>query len=135
MNVFFFSSRRRHTRWTGDWSSDVCSSDLAAEAEVAERIPTHNCHDLCPPKKLRRLRVFRIDDFCIFHIRTTGTRGTAGTFGTTVLGIERLRDGVRRVLQILGRLLDRLEVFALRERPDLGNRRLHAAQIADRELL
>src|SRR6267154_3019238 len=28
--VFFFSSRRRHTRWTGDWSSDVCSSDLEA---------------------------------------------------------------------------------------------------------
>src|SRR5438876_12181817 len=30
MFVFFFSSRRRHTRWTGDWSSDVCSSDLEA---------------------------------------------------------------------------------------------------------
>src|SRR5690348_18318640 len=28
---FFFSSRRRHTRWTGDWSSDVCSSDLHAK--------------------------------------------------------------------------------------------------------
>src|ERR1039457_7421748 len=27
--VFFFSSRRRHTRLQGDWSSDVCSSDLA----------------------------------------------------------------------------------------------------------
>src|SRR5574341_1312536 len=26
---FFFSSRRRHTRLVGDWSSDVCSSDLA----------------------------------------------------------------------------------------------------------
>src|SRR5438105_14526366 len=26
---FFFSSRRRHTRSTRDWSSDVCSSDLA----------------------------------------------------------------------------------------------------------
>src|SRR5437870_6670061 len=26
---FFFSSRRRHTRWPRDWSSDVCSSDLA----------------------------------------------------------------------------------------------------------
>src|SRR5437762_14358745 len=25
---FFFSSRRRHTRYIGDWSSDVCSSDL-----------------------------------------------------------------------------------------------------------
>src|SRR5207253_7131861 len=29
---FFFSSRRRHTRWPRDWSSDVCSSDLLAEA-------------------------------------------------------------------------------------------------------
>src|SRR3712207_8703814 len=27
---FFFSSRRRHTRYWRDWSSDVCSSDLAA---------------------------------------------------------------------------------------------------------
>src|SRR5436189_3112714 len=27
---FFFSSRRRHTRYIGDWSSDVCSSDLRA---------------------------------------------------------------------------------------------------------
>src|SRR6266581_442169 len=26
--AFFFSRRRRHTRWTGGWSSDVCSSDL-----------------------------------------------------------------------------------------------------------
>src|SRR5437660_839909 len=27
---YFFSSRRRHTRWPRDWSSDVCSSDLIA---------------------------------------------------------------------------------------------------------
>src|SRR5690606_40173791 len=27
--IFFFSSRRRHTRFSRDWSSDVCSSDLA----------------------------------------------------------------------------------------------------------
>src|SRR5690348_17794324 len=33
---FFFSSRRRHTRWTGDWSSDVCSSDL----ECRHRLPS-----------------------------------------------------------------------------------------------
>src|SRR5690348_4578985 len=31
--LFFFSSRRRHTRWTGDWSSDVCSSDLERRAD------------------------------------------------------------------------------------------------------
>src|SRR6516164_10730111 len=29
---FFFSSRRRHTRWNCDWSSDVCSSDLDVNA-------------------------------------------------------------------------------------------------------
>src|SRR5439155_18979741 len=31
---FFFSSRRRHTRWPRDWSSDVCSSDLQSPAGV-----------------------------------------------------------------------------------------------------
>src|SRR5256885_2878499 len=41
---FFFSSRRRHTRLQGDWSSDVCSSDLidrdaARLAEVQARFP------------------------------------------------------------------------------------------------
>src|SRR5256885_3141614 len=30
IDAFFFSSRRRHTRLQGDWSSDVCSSDLLA---------------------------------------------------------------------------------------------------------
>src|SRR6266568_7850168 len=30
MLFFFFSSRRRHTRWNCDWSSDVCSSDLTS---------------------------------------------------------------------------------------------------------
>src|SRR3712207_8200263 len=32
---FFFSSRRRHTRYWRDWSSDVCSSDLRAVTTVA----------------------------------------------------------------------------------------------------
>src|SRR5690625_5800857 len=31
--VFFFSGRRRHTRWPRDWSSDVCSSDLPLEVD------------------------------------------------------------------------------------------------------
>src|SRR5207253_5992818 len=42
--LFFFSSRRRHTRWPRDWSSDVCSSDLnakrmSAAAEILDRVP------------------------------------------------------------------------------------------------
>src|SRR2546422_6247870 len=33
-SLFFFSSRRRHTRCSRDWSSDVCSSDLLAEGRA-----------------------------------------------------------------------------------------------------
>src|SRR5207248_3302892 len=37
LDFFFFSSRRRHTRSYGDWSSDVCSSDYRAAAPPYER--------------------------------------------------------------------------------------------------
>src|SRR5256885_12418745 len=36
---FFFSSRRRHTRLQGDWSSDVCSSDLISKKASLVRSP------------------------------------------------------------------------------------------------
>src|SRR5437764_14777269 len=39
MLVFFFSSRRRHTRYIGDWSSDVCSSDLSCARREAASSP------------------------------------------------------------------------------------------------
>src|SRR5256885_3743357 len=38
---FFFSSRRRHTRLQGDWSSDVCSSDLETAFSLM-RPPGHH---------------------------------------------------------------------------------------------
>src|SRR5256885_4871900 len=52
---FFFSSRRRHTRLQGDWSSDVCSSDLLLRRKILEmawfhstirkrRLPVHIDH-------------------------------------------------------------------------------------------
>src|SRR3712207_2504691 len=44
MIFFFFSSRRRHTRYWRDWSSDVCSSDLAngeVEEDAAVRLMQH----------------------------------------------------------------------------------------------
>src|SRR5689334_23572012 len=37
---FFFSSRRRHTRWNCDWSSDVCSSDLYEFVNANSHVPT-----------------------------------------------------------------------------------------------
>src|SRR5437762_12369722 len=53
---FFFSSRRRHTRYIGDWSSDVCSSDLERILRVhvpravnPEALAGHELDDLQPP--------------------------------------------------------------------------------------
>src|SRR6266487_3872436 len=48
--IFFFSSRRRHTRWTGDWSSDVCSSDLLAVREWFSVLVAGD-PDAKPPRK------------------------------------------------------------------------------------
>src|SRR3712207_8679682 len=36
--LLFFSSRRRHTRYWRDWSSDVCSSDLRLEGLLVEQV-------------------------------------------------------------------------------------------------
>src|SRR3712207_8109074 len=54
--VFFFASRRRHTRYWRDWSSDVCSSDLA---------------------------IWRID--CFIGPSSTATRGTTITDASACL--------------------------------------------------
>src|SRR5690606_40936841 len=53
---FFFSSRRRHTRFSRDWSSDVCSSDLEFpllphRQWVAKRLVLEN-GGVCPPSLL-----------------------------------------------------------------------------------
>src|SRR6266581_1692634 len=56
---FFFSSRRRHTRWTGDWSSDVCSSDLypflavTAEKRIPPMAVMPSPLPQAPPKDVR----------------------------------------------------------------------------------
>src|SRR5256886_15600213 len=56
MYFFFFSSRRRHTRFDCDWSSDVCSSDLKLGRSL-ERFA-----------RLRRLAP-RDDDITVAHAR------------------------------------------------------------------
>src|SRR5205085_12664462 len=44
--VFFFSSRRRHTRFDCDWSSDVCSSDLLPMPVLPTWVTRHKSRDL-----------------------------------------------------------------------------------------
>src|SRR5882762_2510051 len=51
-NFFFFSSRRRHTRFKCDWSSDVCSSDLSSRRSVS--LPNGPARPLLPTT-LRRV--------------------------------------------------------------------------------
>src|SRR5690606_28014592 len=52
MSFFFFSSRRRHTRFSRDWSSDVCSSDLATSSVTSR---AQNCA-LPPSARMRSAR-------------------------------------------------------------------------------
>src|SRR5437762_7063081 len=58
---FFFSSRRRHTRYIGDWSSDVCSSDLSrrkrGEAHMDLRYPS-----VAPPSTGSAIPVMKLAD-------------------------------------------------------------------------
>src|SRR5207248_6820728 len=44
---FFFSSRRRHTRSYGDWSSDVCSSDLFHAQYGLEKVAAGDMTAIC----------------------------------------------------------------------------------------
>src|SRR5256885_8607657 len=57
---FFFSSRRRHTRLQGDWSSDVCSSDLEL-APVNQAVLQH-----LPPEHVE-VEIWRADALEVRH--------------------------------------------------------------------
>src|SRR2546429_7762814 len=71
-SVFFFSSRRRHTRCSRDWSSDVCSSDLRA----APRGPVAGRRAL-----LEERRGDREDALCRDHRRSGAGGGVQNAAG------------------------------------------------------
>src|SRR5260370_36718632 len=77
MSVFFFSSRRRHTRFKCDWSSDVCSSDLrnthglknADERTLAEPdlLPRDNTNDKCEPSNIEQHQHYECPAQCLWN--------------------------------------------------------------------
>src|SRR3989454_6052866 len=71
---FFFSSRRRHTRLQGDWSSDVCSSDLTVTLLT-------KC-----PKLLRTLSRSRMPSTTATFIQPLPLRGGRGGGGGVISG-------------------------------------------------
>src|SRR6267143_4483028 len=69
---FFFSSRRRHTRWNCDWSSDVCSSDLDGKADAVCFTPFN--------KQAMRLAHPSYEDEIGFTAGVLGFKGKATEF-------------------------------------------------------
>src|SRR6266481_2544856 len=59
LRLFFFSSRRRHTRWNCDWSSDVCSSDLRI-ADCTK--PAHDKRAVMPRTSIEGIQAREILD-------------------------------------------------------------------------
>src|SRR5215467_15238092 len=105
MIFFFFSSRRRHTRLQGDWSSDVCSSDLA-DHPGARRPRFMVLRRTCVYEDAKDWRVpaeIAVEDLRVFNGLFYNAAGVVNGFPTpmdlmtparaaTPLGPEALRD-------------------------------------------
>src|SRR5689334_18678989 len=74
--IFFFSSRRRHTRWNCDWSSDVCSSDLGhARLRGLRLVHTHLKDEPLTRDDLTDLVLLRLDAVAAVVAREDGLPG------------------------------------------------------------
>src|SRR5207302_3761330 len=65
---FFFSSRRRHTRFSRDWSSDVCSSDLARRESMTSVPDSSPQRTRRPPDRQSRDRRSAILLLCVLGV-------------------------------------------------------------------
>src|SRR6266536_4102687 len=110
---FFFSSRRRHTRSTRDWSSDVCSSDLAAleaaqyavnaASASSHRHPSPSCAAKTIPAKRRRFFVHCRGRSAIHTARARLRRGGSSRTRAVSGSVMRRMVEPRRRLLRLGR--------------------------------
>src|SRR2546427_7937166 len=75
---FFFSSRRRHTRFDCDWSSDVCSSDLIALEPLKgfAAVPGHGIRATVKgqPVRVGNLRLMEVDGLGVAGLETETAR-------------------------------------------------------------
>src|SRR5207253_8156234 len=84
---FFFSSRRRHTRWPRDWSSDVCSSDLSPLAILTKSGELYMPLSAQLPDRDERRRLL---PYAGKYVRATGRLFERG--GTDAISIEKLEE-------------------------------------------
>src|SRR5262245_63969798 len=97
ITIFFFSSRRRHTRCLSDWSSDVCSSDLWSN------------HNVRPAMLLAGANVAEVRELIDRGIASDFTYpGGTGYLARTSDPMRNVRAaGFAKAIEILGRALDR----------------------------
>src|SRR5215203_7006131 len=84
---FFFSSRRRHTRYWRDWSSDVCSSDLTIMIANIQRL----------------LRVFAVEPVPFHPDRCSGF-APIGSYATNIVRVALIVGSWALVLMLSGPL-------------------------------
>src|SRR6266481_3440034 len=87
---FFFSSRRRHTRWNCDWSSDVCSSDLPAVLDGVDNGQQENA------QSYRLSSVPAFNGRALVILRSAGTPGRI-TVSAASAGLTGAKAGVTAV--------------------------------------
>src|SRR5690625_7356451 len=129
---FFFSSRRRHTRWPRDWSSDVCSSDLASflmdvmnyeqkrrEEKKIERhlkwatFPYHKTleqFNLSEQKSLSNKQFNQLKELLwieqIYNLILLGPPGVGKTHLAIGLGIKAINRGYKDIFITMGERID-----------------------------
>src|SRR5437879_9946776 len=99
---FFFSSRRRHTRYIGDWSSDVCSSDL--ETRVYDQVLKHEGGE-----------------------RISSIRSEMQSTMDESVGIYREENGLSQATRKIGELKDRMRNASVEDRDHVFNTELFSA--------
>src|SRR5690606_40870479 len=90
--LFFFSSRRRHTRFSRDWSSDVCSSDLAF---LRRRIDVRQLLAACRDAVVMSTSVFIIVIGSLVYSGFLALNGFSDLVTQTIIGMQRSEE--RRV--------------------------------------
>src|SRR5699024_12219766 len=105
---FFFSSRRRHTRSKRDWSSDVCSSDLAGQLMSCCSVPV-----LCTIKLyVRGLCLNRIESgicACWLQHLVLGACTLRDGRGSLKIGRASCRERVE--ISVVGRALNQRSIY------------------------
>src|SRR5690606_8105905 len=111
---FFFSSRRRHTRFSRDWSSDVCSSDLTDLAAEAIDLPDPRLPRYGRDYDIGDLVTVELDEGVELADMVTGARLQAPGDGTYDLSViigarDAVSDDVTVAIRSLRQRIAKLE--------------------------